>query len=276
MNKKRLLALFGLKWNPFLPNIPVQSLWVSPGMDTFLFQIENLVMDGGFALMSGEPGLGKSKNLQYLAHKLERLENVVVGVMQRPQSSLADFYREMGDLFAVNLTPANRYGGFKALRERWRQHIKSTLFRPILLVDEAQEMLTTNLNELRLLGSAEFDSECLLTVILCGDLTLPERFRSNGLLALGSRIRFRRMLSPYDKKELRSYLEYALEQAGAPQLMTKPLISALVEHSAGNLRLLNVMAAELLTVGAQKELAQLDEQLFLELYSPTPQKKQPR
>lgn len=276
MNNKRLLALFGLKWNPFLPNIPVQSLWVAPGMEIFLFQIENLVMDGGFALMSGEPGLGKSKNLQYLAHKLERLENVVVGVMERPQSSLADFYREMGDLFGVNLTPANRYGGFKALRERWRQHIKSTLYRPILLVDEAQEMVTTNLNELRLLGSAEFDSECLLTVILCGDLTLPERFRSNDLLALGSRIRFRRMLSPYDKNELKNYLEYSLAQAGAPQLMTKPLMSTLVEHSAGNLRLLNIMAAELLTVGAQRELTQLNEQLFLELYSPTPQKKQSR
>lgn len=177
------------------------------------------------ALMGGEPGLGKSKNLQYLAHNLERLENVVVGVMERPQSSLADFYREMGDLFGVNLTPSNRYGGFKALRERWRQYIKSTLFRPILLIDKAQEMMTSNLNELRLLGSAQFDSECLLTVILCGDLTLPERFRSNELLALGSRIRFRRMLSPYDKKELRTYLEYCLAQAGAPQLMTKPSLT---------------------------------------------------
>jgi len=61
MNNKRLLALFGLKWNPFIPNIPVQSLWPAPGIKTFLFQIENLVMDGGFALMGGEPGLGKIK-----------------------------------------------------------------------------------------------------------------------------------------------------------------------------------------------------------------------
>ena len=273
MNNKHLLALFGLKWNPFLPNIPVESLWPAPSIDTFLFQIENLVMDGGFALMCGEPGLGKSKNLQYLAHRLERLENVVVGVMERPQSSLADFYREMGDLFGVNLTPSNRYGGFKSLRDRWRQHIKSTLFRPILLIDEAQEMMTMNLNELRLLGSAQFDSECLLTVILCGDLTLPERFRTNSLLALGSRIRFRRILAPYDKKELRSYLEYSLEQAGAPQLMTKPLMTALVEHAAGNLRLLTVMAAELLTIGAQRELPQLDEKLFLDVYSRDPRKK---
>ena len=89
-------------------------------------------------------------------------------------------------------------------------------------------------------------------------------------------IRFRRILSPNDKKELRNYLEYCLEQAGAPQLITKPLMTALVEHSVGNLRLLNIMAAELLTVAAKRELTQLDEQLFLELYSSTPRKKQSR
>ena len=71
--------------------------------------------------------------------------------MERPQSSLSDFYREMGTLFGVNLSPSNRYGGFTALRERWKNHIKSTLFRPVLLVDEAQEMLTPCLNEIRLL-----------------------------------------------------------------------------------------------------------------------------
>ena len=66
MNNKQLQAIFGLKWNPFLPSIPVESLWPAPEMDTFLFRIENLVMDGGFAMMCGDPGLGKSKNLQLL------------------------------------------------------------------------------------------------------------------------------------------------------------------------------------------------------------------
>jgi general secretion pathway protein A len=69
--------------------------------------------------------------------------------MERPQSSLSDLCREMGHLFGASLSPANRYGGFKALRERWQEHIKSTLFRPVLLVDEAQEMVTCCLNELR-------------------------------------------------------------------------------------------------------------------------------
>ncbi len=272
MNNKRLLALYGLKYNPFLPAVPVESLWSPPEMDSFLFRVENLVMEGGFALVCGEPGLGKSKTLQLMAHRLGRLDSVVVGVMERPQSSLGDFYREMGELFGVNLSPANRYGGFKALRQRWKQHIKSTLLRPVLLIDEAQEMMTCSLNELRLLGSAEFDSQCLLTIILCGDMRLPERFRSSALVALGSRIRYRRTLDPYSADELRECLQYSLDHAGAPQLMTRPLMDTLVEHSAGNLRLLNTMAAELLTVAAEKELGQLDEKLFLNLYAPASRK----
>lgn len=267
MNNKELLALYGLKYNPFLANIPVEALWAPPELDNFSFRLENLVMDGGFALISGEPGLGKSKSLQLLANRLERLDDVVVGVMQRPQSSLNDFYREMGSMFGVNLSPANRYGGFTALRERWTEHIKSTLFRPVLLIDEAQEMITCSMNELRMLGSAHFDSQCLLTTVMCGDERLPERFRSSALVALGSRIQFRMMLEPYRPPELLSYLEHALKQAGAPHLMSQPLKETLVGHAAGNIRLLNNMAAELLAEGARKNVTQLDEKLFLEVFS---------
>ena len=64
MNDKQLLAYYGLKWNPFLPSIPVEALWHPPAMNSFIFRLENMTMNGGFALISGEPGLGKSKTLQ--------------------------------------------------------------------------------------------------------------------------------------------------------------------------------------------------------------------
>ena len=270
MNDKKLLAMYGLKWNPFLPNIPVEALWPPPGIESFFFRVENLVMDGGFALICGEPGLGKSKDLQMLDHRLKRIGDVVVGVMERPQSSLSDFYREMGTLFGVNLSPSNRYGGFKALRERWKSHIKSTLFRPVLLVDEAQEMLTPCLNEIRLLGSDEFDSQYLLTSVLCGDMRLPERFRNTALVSLGSRIRVRMALQPLGRNDLLDYLQHALSQAGATHLMSKTLMEILSEHAAGNLRVLNGMAAEMLLEGSRRELLQLDEKLFLEMFSRRP------
>jgi general secretion pathway protein A len=270
MNNKKLLALYGLKWNPFLPDLPVEALWPPPGIDNFFFRIENLVMDGGFALICGEPGLGKSKTLQLLAHRLNRLADVVVGVMERPQSSLSDFYRELGELFGVNLSPANRYGGFKALRERWRSHIKSTLFRAVLIIDEAQEMFTTCLNELRLLSSTHFDSQSLLTTIICGDMRLPERFRTNALLSLGTRIRVRMVMEPYSKDVLLGYLEHCLAQAGATHLMSNQLRKTLVDHSGGNLRVLTTLATELLERAAEKDLTQMDEKLYLEVFSRPP------
>lgn len=272
-NNKQLLAFYGLKWNPFLPDVPVESLWRTSQMENFIYRLENMTMNGGFALISGEPGLGKSKILQAIAHQFNRLDEVVVGVMERPQSSVADFYREMGALFGVNLSPANRYGGFKDLRDRWKNHTKTTLFRPILLIDEAQEMLTGCLNELRLLSSTDFDSQNLLTTVICGDTRLPERFRTRALVSLGSRMQFRLKLEPYNKEDLLDYLEHILNQAGAPQLMTKTLMKTLVDHCAGNQRVLNNMASELLAEGLKKEVSQLDEKLFLEVFSikPRPQ-----
>ena len=97
----------------------------------------------------------------------------MVGVLERPQSKTADFYRELGDIFSVKLRPSNRYGGFKALRERWKAHVASSRIKPVLLVDEAQEMAPEVLSELRILSSADFDATSLLTVVLSGDGRLP-------------------------------------------------------------------------------------------------------
>jgi len=46
MNSKKLLGLYGLKWNPFLPDIPIEALWVPKEIEHFSYRVENLVMDG--------------------------------------------------------------------------------------------------------------------------------------------------------------------------------------------------------------------------------------
>ena len=261
-------SLYGLKYNPFLPNIPEEALYTLPGSQTFELRIRSMAQQGGFALITGEPGLGKSKTLHKMAYGLEKIPDLAVGVMQRPQSRLGDFYRELGELFNVALSPANRYGGFKTLRERWIHHCQSTLFKPVLLIDEAQHVSDECLTELRILQSHQFDSQNLLFTVLCGDNRLPERFRSPELLPLGSRIGPRLVLEPLTPDQLQDYLYFSLEQAGNSQLMTEELIRTLAGHAANNLRILNHMAAELLNTAAVKELPKIDEALFFELFSP--------
>jgi general secretion pathway protein A len=268
MNTKKLLSLWGLKWNPFSPEVPSEALLTTPRLDHFAWRVEQLVLEGGFALISGESGTGKSVALRIVAGRLSQMRDVVVGVIERPQSKNSDFYRELGDIFSVKLKPSNRWGGFKALRERWKAHVASSRIRPVLLIDEAQEMAGDVLAELRILSSADFDATSLLTVVLAGDGRLLELLRQEQLVPLGSRIRTRLVTEAASREELLELLNHALSTAGNAALMTAELKDTLVDHSAGNYRLLMTMSAELLAHGMAREVKQLDEKIYLEVFRP--------
>jgi type II secretory pathway predicted ATPase ExeA len=266
MNRKKLHALYGLKWNPFTPDVPTEGLFVTPRIDSFCARIEGMVDEGGFALVTGEAGHGKSIALRILAERLDNLPEITVGVLTRPQSGLTDFYRELGELFAVDLKPHNRWCGFKALRERWKAHAEASLLRPVLLIDEGQEMNPLVLSELRILTAGQLDTVMYLTVVLAGDGRLVDRFRHPDLVPLGSRIRTRLLLEYAGRDELQSTLEHVLKRAGNANLLAPALKETLLEHAAGNYRVLMTLAGELLMVACERELPQIDEKLFFELY----------
>ena len=110
MNHKKMLALYSLKWNPFNSEIPPEALIETEATSRFIWKVENLVMDGGFAAITGDPGTGKSAVLRILYEKLKHIRDVKVGIFTRPQSSIADFYRELGSIFEVEFRSSNRFG----------------------------------------------------------------------------------------------------------------------------------------------------------------------
>jgi type II secretory pathway predicted ATPase ExeA len=234
MNQK-LLALYGLKWNPFSPEWPTAAIYVAPRIENFCWRIEQAqIREGGLAMIHGDPGTGKSVALRLLAQRLSRVPDITVGALNHAQSNLADFYRELGDIFAVALRPHNRWGGFKALRELWFAHMETTRRRPVLLIDEAQEMSPAALSELRLLASARFDSQPLLCVVLAGDARLIDKLRREELVPLGSRIRTRLATEHASRDELLACLNHLLAGAGNASLMTPQLRHTLCDHAAGN------------------------------------------
>jgi len=274
MNKK-LLALYGLKYNPFTPEIPIDALYSHPKIENFCWRIENILLrEGGFALVSGEPGSGNSIALRVLADRLKTIRDAQVGIIVHASAKLSDFYRELGDIFGVTLSSSNRWGGFKGLRERWLTHLDSTLLRPVLFIDEAQEMPITVLSELRLLTSTQFDSRMLLSVILAGDQRLNNQLRRDELMPLASRIRVRLNTEYASVEQLLSCLQHLVTSAGNPGLMTPELMQTVCEHAMGNYRVMCTISGELLATAAKHERIQLDEKLYLECFAaPQPQPK---
>lgn len=275
MNNSKQWSAYGLKWNPFSDDVPIEALWVAPRVESFVARVKGQARDGGFALVSGDPGLGKSVTMRLIEAGLAVQRDVMVGTITHPRAKIGDFYREMGDLFGVSLVMHNRWGGFKALREKWLAHIDSTLMRPVLLIDEAQEMYPDVLSELRMLASTQFDSRSILTVVLAGDARLPEMFRSKELLPLGSRMRARLMHDYAPREDLLACLGHRLAEAGNPTLMTKELMETICDHAAGNYRALFIMAGELLDIAVQREVRRLDEKLYFDVFAPPVARKPP-
>jgi type II secretory pathway predicted ATPase ExeA len=265
MDARKLSALYGLKWNPFLEDIPVEALCETPRIKHFAWRVEDLVMHGGFALVTGDVGAGKSAALRLLSSKLSPLREVIVGEVTRPQSRVTDFYREIGDLFGVPVSSSNRWGAYKTVRAKWQEHIQQTLFRPVLLIDEAQEMSPPLLSELRLLGSTKLDTCTIVTVVLCGDRRLEEKLRTPDLLPIASRIRTRLVLDVEPPDVLATMLRHILAAAGNASLMTDELQRTVCEHAAGNRRVLMILCNELLALAVAKNAKRLDESLYLDM-----------
>ena len=261
----KILSSYGLKYHPFDTDRPVSSIYAHPWMERETWNIENLVMDGGICCLIGTPGSGKSAFLRYLNHRLTDIPDAQIVHLNRPQSSLGDFYKELGLAFGMNLGVSRRYGSFNTLREKWSIHISSTHLRPVLIVDEAQLMLAQTLTELRILSSENFDSRKLLTIILAGDERLWDKLESPDLLPLKSRINPCINLEPMTGAAMEAMLRHILLDAGNPSLMSDKLILLLSEQCSGDPRTLMKTGRNLLLAAYRQDKDLLDESLYYDV-----------
>jgi len=108
MKNRNIHALYGLKWNPFARDVPTHALKIPPQAERFIWQVEQLAFDGGFAMLTGVSGSGKSSIMRILLQRITNVGGICVAQIDRPQSSIRDFYLELGDVFGVSFK-SNRY-----------------------------------------------------------------------------------------------------------------------------------------------------------------------
>ena len=125
MNQK-LLALYGLKWNPFTPEVPTEALYVPPKVENFCWRIEQAHLREGRLRVDPRRPRFRQKRRHAPARRAPRATGGPLGRGHPPSAEqLDDFYRELGDIFSISIRVSNRWGGFKALRARWLDHLGS-------------------------------------------------------------------------------------------------------------------------------------------------------
>ena len=196
--------------------------------------------NGGFILLTGEVGTGKTTVWRCLASQIP--DNVHLAVVLNPRLTETDLVESICDEFGV----AYEAGcGLKRLVDALNRHLLKLHERgerAVLIVEEAQNLGAALLEQLRLLTNLETDESKLLQIVLIGQPELLDKIDSPDLRQLRQRVTARFHLTSLDAAEVRAYITHRLSIVGAgPGLFTDRSLLRLAKRSGGIPRLINLI-----------------------------------
>ncbi|MBI5739652.1 MAG: AAA family ATPase [Nitrospirae bacterium] len=233
---------FGLEEMPFSIAPDPRYLYMSEQhREALAHLLYGFNSDGGFVLLTGEIGTGKTTVCRCL---LERIpENSAIAFIINPKLTVEELLATICDEFGVHYPEGNK--SIKIFIDL----INSYLFeahakgqKAILIIDEAQNLSADVLEQLRLLTNLETNQVKLLQIILLGQPELRDKVSRPELSQLSQRIIARFHLGPLSRKDMASYVRHRLTVAGVKeQLFSDSAVNRLYGLSGGVPRLINVL-----------------------------------
>lgn len=196
---------------------------------------------GGFVLLTGEVGTGKTTVCRAFLEQLP--EGVEVGLVLNPALTGIELMTAVCQEFGVALPPGER--STKMMLDRLNSYLLDCHARgrrPVLIIDEAQNLRPVVLEQVRLLTNLETPKHKLLQIFLVGQPELRTLLASNELRQLNQRITARFHLLPLSLKETSAYIRHRLAVAGVERpLFSRAALRRIQHHSGGVPRLINLI-----------------------------------
>ena len=235
------LEHFNLTEQPFrLTPDPDFLYWSKQHARAKAYMESTIWLADGFVVITGEIGSGKTTLLQSFLSELE--DDVLYAVVSQTQLTPTQFLQAVLTEF-----------GFKPFNKRKVELLDmlnmflieqySSGKKVVLVVDEAQNLSTKVLEEIRLISGIETHKEKVLRIILAGQPELKETLDSAGLRQLVQRVRLRFHIGPLDRREMREYIERRLNVGGRKEtnLFADDSFDVIYRFSGGIPRLINTL-----------------------------------
>lgn len=203
----------------------------------------------GFIVITGEVGAGKTTIVRGLLASLDS-EKVVAANLVTTQLDAEDTLRMVGAAFGVRVKDVSKADVLMAL-EAFLVNQTSQGKRCLLIVDEAQNLTSRAVEELRMLSNFQFGQQALLQTFLVGQPEFRAILQSPGMQQLRQRVTATCHIGPLDLDETRGYIEHRLKCAGASGRPTfdAGVFDGVYEASGGIPRRINFICDRLLLLG---------------------------
>lgn len=256
-------SYFGLDEQAFSIAVNPRYLYMSAQHREALAHLLYGVSSGGFVMLSGEVGTGKTTIIRCLLEQLPG--NADLAIVMNPSASARDLLCSICDEFGVDYAVDET--SLKILTDKLTEFLVANHRRErksIVLIDEAQLLRISTLEQVRLLTNLETNTQKLLQIILVGQPELNELLAKPALRQLSQRITARYHLRPLSEEETEGYIKHRLSVAGMPagQQPFPPSIVRKVHHiSRGIPRLVNILCDRMLLGAYSRETSHVDARI---------------
>jgi general secretion pathway protein A len=252
-------AYYGLREKPFsiLPD-PELIYWGQNHRLAFAMLEFGVMNSAGFTVITGEIGSGKTTLIRYLLRRLD--PQVVVGLMASTPQGQASLLQWV--MMSLNQPYEESYPRlFKRFQQfLYDQYSKGR--RTILIVDEAQNLDTNSLEELRMLSNINADKDQLLQVVLVGQPQLKVRLQAPELLQFAQRVSSDFHLKPLLASDVIRYINFRLDAVGCNyHLFTDDACRMIAGASRGIPRAINILCDTALVYGFAAEANEITTEL---------------
>ena len=246
------LESFGLKEHPFRLSPDPRFLFLSKQHARARAYMESTVwFSDGFVVVTGEIGAGKTTLLEQFLYELD--ETVTVARIHQTQVTAVQFLQSILAQFGVR--PFNMRKA--ELLDTLSSHLRSLLSsgrRVVIVVDEAQNLDPTVLEEIRMLSDIGPGAGRVVSIILAGQPELNTTLDSPALEQLAQRTRLRFHLKALSEAEAGTYILHRLMIAGAEREIFDPQTFELIYRYTGGVpRLVNTLCDTAMLVAFGEE-----------------------
>jgi type II secretory pathway predicted ATPase ExeA len=255
------LNFYGLTEKPFNATPDPRFLYISAAHRNALAQLRYGVEERkGFIALTGRVGTGKTTLLQVLRQRLNA--QTAVSFVAHSTLSFDGILEYVLDDLGIAKGEQTRAQRLMALNRFLVDH-ERTGHTAVLVLDEAQNLTPTTLEEIRLLSNFETPSSKLLQIVLVGQPELKAKLDLPELHQLKERIALRCQIVPLTRDETREYIRTRLRIAGARDLgaFTDDALDKIMEYSGGIPRRINILCDHCLLFGYADQLRHLDKRV---------------
>jgi general secretion pathway protein A len=236
------LSFFGLNEKPFAITPDPRYLYLSERhAEALAHLLYGINESGGFIQLTGEVGTGKTTVVRTLLSRVPH--HADVAVILNPRVTPVEFLLTICEELGLDIAGADR-DSVKQMVDALNRRLLAAHAegrRIIVIVDEAQNLSTEVLEQVRLLTNLETPTQKLLQIILIGQPELRELLDRTELRQLAQRITGRYHLEPLSREETRGYVRHRLRVAGAAEeIFTPSALSEVHRLAAGIPRVINV------------------------------------